>query len=153
VSDLPPNYFGLAADDAASADAVRSREARRGKIAERDQVALGHGEEAALRIAARIRDGVWSDDLVGMETLWYDAGTPTVAQRTDAVVKLYAATDVNGRPLVPREMAMEELGWGPTKIARALKLLAQEDAQAQVDPYLEAERGQGGLAAPAVGGA
>ena len=143
VSGLPPNYFGLAADDAASADAIRSREARLVKIAERDQVALGNSDEQVLRIAARIRDGVWSDDMVGMETLWYDAGTPTVAQRTDAVVKLYAAVDTMGRPLVPREMAMEELGWGPTKIARAKQLLADEERDAMRDPYLERQNEKG----------
>lgn len=135
VSGLPPNYFGLAADDAASADAIRSREARLVKIAERDQVALGNSDAEVLRIAMRVRDGSWSDDLVGMETLWYDAGTPTVASRTDAVVKMYAATDVNGRPLVPREMAMEELGWSPAKIKRALALLAAEET----DPYTRSQ--------------
>ena len=134
VSGLPPNYFGLAADDAASADAIRSREARLVKIAERDQVALGNGNEDALRLAMRIRDGVWDPDLVGMETLWYDAGTPTMAARADAVVKMYAATDSAGRSLLPREMAMEELGWSPAKISRALGLLAAQEQ----DPYLAA---------------
>lgn len=134
VSGLPPNYFGLAADDAASADAIRSRESRLVKIAERDQVALGNSDVEALRIAMRIRDGVWSDELVGMEALWYDAGTPTVAARADAVVKLFAATDPAGRSLLPREMAMEELGWSPAKIQRALSLLQSEET----DPYLAA---------------
>jgi len=135
VSGLPPNYFGLAADDAASADAIRSREARLVKIAERDQTTLGNSDATTLRIAARIRDGVWSDDLVGMETLWFDAGTPTYASRVDAVVKQYAATDVNGRPLIPREMAMEDLGWSPAKIQRALSLLREEES----DPYVRAQ--------------
>lgn len=134
VSGLPPNYFGLAADDAASADAIRSRESRLVKIAERDQVALGNGDEDALRLAMRIRDGVWDPDLVGMETLWYDAGTPTMAARADAVVKMYATTDAAGRSLLPREMAMEELGWSPAKIERALALLAAQEE----DPYLAA---------------
>jgi hypothetical protein len=152
VSGLPPNYFGLAADDAASADAIRSRESRLVKIAERDQVALGNSDEEALRIAMRIRDGVWSDELVGMEALWYDAGTPTVAARADAVVKLFAATDPAGRSLLPREMAMEELGWSPAKIQRALALLQAEET----DPYLAAmavKDATGGpdAGAPAVG--
>lgn len=135
VSGLPPNYFGLAADDAASADAIRSREARLVKIAERDQTTLGNSDAATLRIAMRIRDGVWSSDLVGMETLWFDAGTPTYASRVDAVVKQYAATDVNGRPLIPREMAMEDLGWSPAKIQRALSLLREEES----DPYVRTQ--------------
>ncbi|MFB9956999.1 phage portal protein [Cellulomonas denverensis] len=133
VSGLP-NYFGLAADDAASADAIRSRESRLVKIAERDQVALGNSDEEALRIAMRVRDGSWSEDLVGMETLWYDAGTPTTAARADATVKLFTATDGAGRSLLPREMAMEELGWSPAKITRALELLEREER----DPYLAA---------------
>lgn len=152
VSGLPPNYFGLAADDAASADAIRSRESRLVKIAERDQVALGNSDEEALRIAMRIRDGVWSDELIGMEALWYDAGTPTVAARADAVVKLFAATDPAGRSLLPREMAMEELGWSPAKIQRALALLQAEES----DPYLAAmavkdATGGADAVAPAVG--
>lgn len=136
VAGLPPNYFGLAADDAASADAIRSRESRLVKIAERDQVALGQSDAEVLRIADRIKTGAWNKDLEALETLWYDAGTPTVAARTDAVVKMYASTDVNGRPLVPREMAMEELGWSPTKIKRALQLLEAEET----DPYVRSQR-------------
>jgi hypothetical protein len=132
VSGLPPNYFGLAADDAASADAIRSRESRLVKIAERDQVALGNGDEETLRIASRLATGDWNPALVELETLWYDAGTPTVAQRADAVVKMFTATDGAGRALLPREMAMEELGWSPAKISRALALLAVQEK----DPYL-----------------
>lgn len=127
TSGLPPNYFGLAADDAASADAIRSRESRLVKIAERDQVALGQSDAEVLRIADRIKTGSWNKELESLETLWYDAGTPTVAARADAVVKLYSATDSAGRPLLPREMAMEELGWSPTKIKRALQMLSEEE--------------------------
>lgn len=151
VSGLPPNYFGLSADDAASADAIRSREARLVKIAERDQVALGNSDEQVLRLAMRIRDGSWDPALVGLETLWYDAGTPTIASRADAVVKMYTATDASGRPLLPAEMAYEELGWGPAKIERAMRL-RREDA---ADPYLERlnakDAAGAGADAPAVG--
>lgn len=133
VSALPPNYFGLAADDAASADAIRSREARHVKVAERDQVTLGNGAEEVMRIAMRIRDGSFDPELRNIETLWYDAGTPTVAARADAVVKLHTATDAKGRSLLPAEMAYEELGWGPEKIKRALALREQESS----DPTLE----------------
>lgn len=145
LSGLPPNYFGLAADDAASADAIRSREARLVKAAERDQVALGHSDREVLRLAMRVRDGVWDQDLVGLETLWHDAGTPTHAARVDAVVKMYAATDAAGRSFLPVEMAYEELGWGPGKIARALRLRRED----QRDPYLDVVKGAGADAAGA----
>jgi hypothetical protein len=152
VSGLPPNYFGLAADDAASADAIRSREARLVKIAERDQVALGNSDSSTLRIAMRIREGSWSDELVGMETLWFDAGTPTYASRVDAVVKQYAATDVNGRPLIPREMAMEDLGWSPAKIKRALTLLSKEESDPYVRAQAEKVAADAGAATPTISG-
>lgn len=152
VSGLPPNYFGLAADDAASADAIRSREARLVRAVERDQTTLGNGDEEVLRLALRIRDGVWDSELVGLETLWHDAGTPTYASRVDAVVKMYSATDAAGRSLLPAEMAMEELGWGPGKIARALRLREQDNT----DPYLERVAAKdvngAGAGAPVVGG-
>ena len=139
VSGLPPNYFGLAADDAASADAIRSREARLVRAVERDQVTLGNGDEEVLRLVMRIRDGRWSEDLVGMESLWHDAGTPTYGSRVDAVVKLYTAADPSGRSLLPAEMAYEELGWSPAKIARALRMRRDE----QRDPYLDVVKGVG----------
>src|SRR5699024_8636292 len=133
VSALPPNYFGLAADDAASADAIRSREARHVTVAERDQVTRGNGDADVMRIAMRIKDGAWDPDLAGIETLWYDAGTPTVAQRTDAVVKLHTATDASGRPLLPAEAAYEELGYSPNRIKRLMDMRDREDR----DPTLE----------------
>lgn len=151
VSALPPNYFGLAADDAASADAIRSREARHVKVAERDQVTLGNGDEEVMRLAMRVRDGSWDPELKRIETLWYDAGTPTVASRADAVVKMHQATDAAGRSLLPAEMAYEELGWSPEKIKRALELRAAE----QEDPYLARvevkEQADAAAVAPPVG--
>jgi len=137
VSGLPPNYFGLAADDAASADAIRSREARLVKSCERDQVALGNAREKVLQIAVMMSDGKdAAKELTGMECLWYDAGTPTYASRVDAVVKQYTATDPSGRSLLPVEMAYEELGWSPQKIKRALEMRARD----QLDPYLALQR-------------
>lgn len=147
TSGLPPNYFGLAADDAASADAIRSRESRLVKIAERDQVALGSSDADVMRISMRMRDGAWDPELDGLETLWFDAGTPTVGARADAVVKLFAATDAAGRPLMPRQMAQEELGWSPTKIARAAEMLRAEER----DPYLDRLNEATGAGAPRVG--
>lgn len=133
VSALPPNYFGLSADDAASADAIRSRESRLVKSAEIDQKTLGYSDAETMRIVMKFIDGPDADPLDGLETLWYDAGTPTVAQRADAVVKKYTATDAQGRTLLPAEAAWEELGYSPTQIAR-LKQMRLEEAQ---DPQLE----------------
>lgn len=151
VTGLPPNYFGLAADDAASADAIRSREAKLVKSIERDQRTLGRQAVETCRIVAGLVSGqsamaAFND----ADALWYDAGTPTVAQRADAVTKLYATSDTAGRPLMPREMAWEELGWGPEKIARAKKLLEADESadygfvKPEVDDGLRSDASTGG---------
>ena len=139
VTGLPPNYFGLAADDAASADAIRSREAKLVKSIERDQRTLGVQAVETMRLVALMDgDEGKATRLNDAEALWHDPGTPTVAQRADAVTKLYATSDPNGRPLMPRVMAWEELGWGPAKIARAEQLLRDEE-EAQVDLLMKPE--------------
>ena len=147
ASGLPPNYFGLAADDAASADAIRSREAKLVKSIERDQRALGNQAKEVARIAMALMQGVdMARKFDQCEALWHDPGTPTVAQRADAVTKLYAVSDPSGRPLMPREMAMEELGWGPEKIARA-KALLQAEEQESMEAYLKPEAPNGAVVA------
>lgn len=133
VTALPASYFGLAADDAASADAIRSREARLVKKAELCAENFGDPTTEAMQIALRIRDGQWSEEAELLETLWDDPATPTVAQKTDAIVKLHTATDGQGRSLLPAEMAYEELGWGPEKIQRALDLRARDAEDPQLD--------------------
>lgn len=133
VAGVPASYFGLAADDAASADAIRSRESRLVKKAELCGEYFGDPTTEALQIAIRIRDGQWSEDAELLETLWNDPATPTVAQKTDAIVKLHTAVDGQKRSLLPAEMAYEELGWGPEKIKRALRLRAEEAEDPQLD--------------------
>ena len=145
VTGLPPNYFGLAADDAASADAIRSREAKLVKSIERDQRTLGRQAVRACSIVAGLLRGEKAMTAFdNADALWYDAGTPTVAQRADAVTKLYATADPTGRPLMPREMAWEELGWGPEKIERAKKLL-ETDEEGWMQGYVKPEEADDGI--------
>ncbi len=60
VSATPPNYFGLAADDAASADAIRSREARLDRKCERRIKTFSGCDKETLNLYVRIRDGEWT---------------------------------------------------------------------------------------------
>lgn len=133
LSGLPPNYFGLKADDAASADAIRSREARLVKACEREQVSLGNSLERVQRIACRFVDGKWDPKYNGLETLWYDPATPTYASRVDAITKMHGIRDGSGASLLPARMAYEELGWSEAKIDRAMNLRAEELAN---DPVI-----------------
>jgi len=105
VSGLPPHYLGSATDNPASADAIRSSEARLVKRVERKQRAFGETWEQVMRIALLFADGEVPDNVRSMETLWRDASTPTIAQRADAAVKLFAAG------IVPRQQTWEDLGY------------------------------------------
>lgn len=123
LAALPPNYFGLQADDAASADAIRSREARLVKRCERKHRPLGGGYERMNRLVMRIRDGAWDPDLMQLETLWRDPATPTVAQRADAAVKLHTAK------IVPLRQTREDMGYTQVQIAR----MEEQDERAAKD--------------------
>lgn len=116
----PPNEFGLPADDAASADAIRSRETRRNKRIESKNEELGSDIRDAFRYALRLRDGDWTDDARRIEVLWNDPATPTKAQQVDAAVKLWQSR------VLPLEAVWEELGYGPEKILRLKEMQDQE---------------------------
>lgn len=121
VTGLPIEYFGLATNNPPSADGQRAGETRLIKRAERQQTATGNGWEAVNRLVFRFRDGDWNDDARRLETLWRDAGTPTIAQVTDAIVKEYQSG------LTDWETAQENLGRSPETIAR-MKKRRQADA-------------------------
>lgn len=104
VSGLPPHFLGFTSDNPASADAIRSAEARLVKRAELKQRQFGDAWGQVMAFAMRLRDGVWPDGRrIGVE--WHDAATPTVAARADAMVKLHA------EGIISREGVWDELGW------------------------------------------
>lgn len=124
LSGLPPHFLGLSTDNPPSADAIRSSEARLVKRAERRARSFGDSWEQVMRIAMMVVDGEVSENAHRMETIWRDPATPTFAAKADAVVKLYGARSADGRPLIPREAAWEELGWS---IAKRRRMMALED--------------------------
>ncbi len=114
LSGLPPHMLGMATDNPASADAIRSSEARLVKRAERRQRAFGGSWEDVMRLAVRVFDGVddASADLKSLETIWRDASTPTVAQKADAAVKLHA------EGIATTRQARTDVGYTEAEIAR-----------------------------------
>lgn len=126
VTGLPPNYFGLVSDDAASDSAIRSRETQLVKFAEREQQNFGSDIRQVMQIEERVRTGEWSDDYRALEVLWQDAGTPTRGQVTDAAVKLKEAD------VLTREDVWEELNYSPARIEKLKKRFAERDASLQV---------------------
>ncbi|TDC92363.1 phage portal protein [Saccharopolyspora aridisoli] len=152
LTGLPSHYLGLATDNPASADAIRSSEARLVKSVERKNRAAGGGWEQAMRIGLRITGGD-PDAYRRLETIWRDPATPTVAEKADAVQKLSG-----GQPLYDRETALEELGFSPERIRVVmqrvnddpmLKLMAMEGGdQAGADDQ-PVQQQAGGDRAPA----
>jgi hypothetical protein len=128
LAGLPPHFLGFTTDNPASADAIRSSEARLVKRAERKQRAWGGSWERVMRLVLRVRDGEWSDDARSLETLWRDASTPTVAQSADAAVKLHQAG------IVPLRPTRERLGFSQAEIARMEELdeQAAQDAMQRI---------------------
>jgi hypothetical protein len=112
VTGLPIEYFGLKTANAPTAEGQRAGDTRLIKKAERRQTSFGNSWEATMALVLRFRDGAWNTDARRMETLWVDAGTPTRAQVTDAIVKEYQAG------LTDWETAQEDLGRSPETIKR-----------------------------------
>jgi hypothetical protein len=106
--------LGVNTANPASADAIRSAEASLVKKAERKQRGFGGSWERVMRLAQRLRDGVRDPALDGLETIWADAATPTIAQQADAAVKLLQGD----RPVITVRQAREDLGYTPVQIAR-----------------------------------
>lgn len=112
VSGLPSKYFGLTTDVPASADAIRSDEARLVKLCERKQRPWGGSYERTMRTVRRFQEGEWDPRMRQLETLWRDPATPTVAQKADATVKLVQAG------VLPVESAWEDLGYSAARRQR-----------------------------------
>lgn len=148
MGGVPPNYFGLAADDASSADAIRSRESRLVKRCERKQIAFGGSYEHAMRIVRRIQSGDWEPRLRRLETDWRNAATPTIAQAADAAVKLYTTVP---EPILPLSQARRRVGMTDAQIRNAEK---EDERRRQQDPLGVIARGvQQGESEPAGGDA
>jgi hypothetical protein len=110
---VDPSVMGFTAgDNPASADALRAREVRLIKRAERKQRAFGGGWERTMQLVRRIQDGDWDPAAKRLETIWRDAATPTRAQAADAAAKLVAAR------LIPVQQGREDLGYTPAQQRR-----------------------------------
>jgi Phage portal protein, SPP1 Gp6-like len=121
LSGLPPHFLGYSTENPASADAIRSSEARHIKRAERRQRSFGDAWEQVMRLVLLVRDGRIPTAAVGMTAEWVDAATPTFAAQADAVTKLYGTDQ-----LLPRRAARRALGYTDTQI----RDMEAEDAEA-----------------------
>jgi hypothetical protein len=123
---MPPHYLGFTTDNPASADAIRSSEARLVKRAERKQSMFDVGWEQVMRVAMRVQTGAWDPKLRRLETAWRDPATPTVAQASDAVTKTYQAG------IIPLKFARRGLRYRDAEIKQMEEMDAQESVLLKV---------------------
>lgn len=102
---LPPHMLGYTTDNPASADAIRSTEAKLVKRSERRIRRFGAAWQQAMRLALWIRHGEPPDKTKRIETVWRNPATPTVAAQVDATVKLVQAGILPADSDVTLEMA------------------------------------------------
>lgn len=134
VAGLPPHYLGLTTTNPASADAIRSAESRLVKRVERKQRSFGGTWKRVMQLVRRFQTGEWDPGLKQLEVDWRDASTPTVAQKADAVMKLYNLP----KPIITRRQAREDLGYTDVQIQR---MEAEDRAEAEADPVGVIARG------------
>lgn len=128
---LPPHYLGFSTDNPASAEGIKSSEARLVKRAERKQGMFDVGWEQVMRLAMRLQTGSWDDGLRRLETAWRDPSTPTVAQVADAAVKTYQAG------IVPLPFTRRRLGFSDAEISQMEQMDDQFAAQLKMPTAAE----------------
>lgn len=131
---VDPSVLGYTSDNPASAEALKAREIRQIKRAERKQRAFGGGWERAGRLVRRFQEGDWDPKAKRLETIWRDAATPTRAQASDAAVKLLT------QGITTKQQAREDLGYSP---AQQRRMEAQDRLTAEQDPFAALTRDAG----------
>lgn len=145
---LPPHMLGYTTDNPASADAIRSTEAKLVKRAERRSRRFGAAWQQAMRLALWVRDGEPPDKTRRIECVWRNPATPTVAAQADATVKLVQAGIIPPDSDVALEMAGLTEGQRQRVAADRRRSAGRQTSSAVLD-HLAALGAEPGPATPA----
>lgn len=118
VSRTPKHYL-VSQGQEPSGDAIKSAESGLVRKIERKQDSLGESLEEVMQLARMFQDPK-AKTSVDSEVVWADAATESEAVRADATIKKYASG------LIPKEQALEDLGYSQTQIARIMAIDASE---------------------------
>lgn len=119
VTGMPVRMMGQNTANPAAEGAIRADESRLVKQIERLNRSAGTAWSWALGISEKIRTRKWGDGEI--QVLYHDPGTPTEAQKADAMIKL------NGnKPVLSVRGTMVEMGWSQQRIDQELSWLAEE---------------------------
>lgn len=126
VTGLPLRYLGQNSVNPAAEGAIRADESRLVLNVEDKNATIGDGWAWVQGIVERFRTGQWP--LANqIKTEWFDPGTPTFAQKADALTKLHG-----GGPILSREGTWDELGFSEARKAKERAYWDDENS----DPYL-----------------
>lgn len=123
---LPPQYLSFSQNNPASAEAIRSSEARLVKTCELKSDIFANVWERVMRLGMLIIDGSVPEDAMRMEAVMADPSTPTFAAKSDAVRKLVGK---NGQ-IIPVEQARVELGYSPAEREQINEMAEKEREEA-----------------------
>lgn len=126
VTGLPLRYLGQNSVNPAAEGAIRADESRLVLNVEDKNSTIGDGWAWVQGIVERFRTGEWPP-ANQIKTEWFDPGTPTFAQKADALTKLHG-----GGPILSREGTWDELGFSEPRKAKERAYWDAENA----DPYL-----------------
>lgn len=139
---FPGRYFGITTSNPPAEGAIRADEIELINSVEDKNEAEGMVLGWMGALALRFATGKWVEgNRVRVD--YFDPGTPTVAQRADALSKLRATNDIS------REGMWDELGWSEARKAKERQYLRDE----ALDPITQAlvnEVSRVPVAAPAV---
>lgn len=147
TSGLPIRYFVVSTTNPAAEGAIRADESRLVKNAERKQTDWGDAWGWVMGLYERFRTGEWPE-ANRISTQWFDPGTPTFAQRADAVQKL-----AGGTALLSRRGAWRELGWSEARMDLEESFFEQENRDPYLDSVVVKDRADGAVAGTSVVGA
>ncbi|OBC08989.1 hypothetical protein A5784_06325 [Mycobacterium sp. 852013-50091_SCH5140682] len=117
VSALPSHYLGILTSQPTSADALRASEASLTARAEGKQLLFGRSWEQVARLLMVVSTAT---DPGIVRVQWADAATRSVAQESDAVVKLVQAG------ILPVSYALAKLGYSDDEI-QAIRVSRRAD--------------------------
>lgn len=124
---MPARYFGFLTTNPPAEGAIRADEAQLVETVERMNTAVGTTLGWAMALASRIAGRAITGNRVRID--WHDPGTPTYAQRADAIMKMRQTG------ILSREGAWDELGW-----SEARKAKEQAYFEAEEQPELQIAR-------------
>lgn len=125
LTGLPTRYYGINTANPPTEGSIVADESRLIQNVEAKNAEDGNAWGWVMGLYERFRTGEWINGS-RIKTEWFNPATPTQAQTSDAVTKLYA----NGQGAISRESVWDELGWSEGRKKREWERIERESRMA-----------------------